>query len=337
MLQLKNGTPFKGTIMLMPDPDGIDSLYTVVKGTFTLGERVALADEQLPVAVEQQYHGDPFTSSIRVPSDVSLMKPGTDVLLLGSAHAPGGHPTTQMDVSLVVGPLRKRVRVLGNRVWRSNGPGYSITPPEPFQAMPLVWERAFGGTDRTKSETREELRNPVGVGFRAPDGEKPLDGLRLPNLEDPAELISSWKQTPPPACFAPIGAHWEPRRSYAGTYDERWQQERAPHLPTDFDPRFFQLAPPGLVATGYLKGGEPVEVHGATRSGVLRFRLPVVQLSITYVLDGAPQLRPAVLDTVIIEPDAAKLQLVWRAVLPCDKKALRVSEVRTSLAQAQAA
>jgi hypothetical protein len=337
MLQLKNGTPFQGTIMLMPDPDGIDSLYTVVKGTFTLGEQVALADEQVPVAVEQQFYGEPTSSSIRVPSDVSLMKPGTDVLLLGSAYAPGGRPTTQMDVALVVGPLRKRVRVFGDREWRSGGAGYSMTTPEPFQRMPLVWERAYGGTDRSETEVREELRNPVGAGFRAPDGEKPLEKLRLPNLEDPAELISSWKQAPPPACFAPIAAHWQPRRSYAGTYDERWLQQRAPYLPTDFDPRFFQLAPPGLIAPGYLKGGEPVEVHGATRTGMLRFRLPIARLTITYVLDGAPQMRPAVLDTVIIEPDAARLQLVWRAVLQCDKKALRVSEVRTSLAQAQAA
>ena len=41
MLQFRNGTPFKGTILLLPDPDGVDTLYTVIKATFMLGESPA--------------------------------------------------------------------------------------------------------------------------------------------------------------------------------------------------------------------------------------------------------------------------------------------------------
>ena len=33
---------------------------------------------------------------------------------------------------------------------------------------------------------------------------------------------------------------------------------------------------------------------------------------------------------VLIEPDENRLVLVWRAVMQCDKKALRVNEVRTA-------
>ncbi len=162
-------------------------------------------------------------------------------------------------------------------------------------------------------------------------GDAPPSELWLPNLEDPSELISSWKQNPPPACFAPVAAHWEPRRSFAGTYDERWEQERAPYLPTDFDPQFFQLASPDLVATEQLRGGEVVEVRNAHPDGDLRFVLPRVDLSVTYATDFQPQDQPIVLDTVLIEPDLERLQLVWRTVLPCDKKALRVEEVRVAL------
>jgi hypothetical protein len=331
MLQFKNNTPFKGTIFLMPDPDGIDSLYTVVKATFVPSDPIALADEQVPVSMEQQHYGEPDRTSIRVPSDVSLMKPGTDVLLLGHAYAPGGRPTPQMDVSLKVGPLRKRIRVFGDRMWRT-GLGFSSTRPSPFDTMPLVWERAYGGTDPA-DETSADMRNPVGLGFSAPEAEDPDGEFWLPNLEDPSNLISGLRASPPPACFAPVAAHWEPRRSFAGTYDEQWQQERAPYLPLDFDPRFFQLAPPGLVATDYLSGGELVEIEGASPSGLIRCRLPVIDLSVTYILDGQPHERPAVLDTVIIEPDLDRMQLVWRAVLQCDKKTLRVDEVHASLGQ----
>lgn len=331
MLQFKNSTPFRGAIFLLQDPDGVDCLFTVVRSSFTLGEKVVPADEQLPVAVEQEFHGDPGQSSIKNPSDVSLVKPGTDVLLMGHAHAPGGRPATWMDVGLAVGPVRKIVRVFGDRMWESNGLAYSISKPVPFETMPLIWERAFGGIDRTRHPVRAEARNLVGTGYRFSEVQEPITGVRLPNLEDPTQPITAWNQTPPPSCFAPISPHWEPRRSYAGTYDEGWLKHRAPYLPTDFDSRFLQLAPPGLVAPGYLRGGEPAELRGVTRSGLVRFRLPSATLKVMYRLDGARQERPASLDTVIIEPERSRLTLIWRAFLQCDKKALRVSEVEAVL------
>jgi hypothetical protein len=329
MLQFKNGTPFQGSIYLMPDAEGIDTLFAVVKGTFVLGERLALVEKQLPVTLADEYHGEPGTSSIKNPSNVSLTKPATDVLLLGSAYAPGGRPTTYMDVTLAAGPLQKSVRVFGDRIWRGSV-NASVSDAAPFVRMPLVWERAYGGMDRKGEEPRAEPRNPVGAGYRAKDGEKPVDGLRLPNLEDPADLVTSPRQHPAPACFAPICAHWQPRVAYAGTYDARWQQERAPYLPQDFDARFFQMAPPGLVAPGYMQPGDRIDVRGATPSGTLQVQLPPVRIQITYVVDGSPQPVPANLDTVVIEPDEGRLVLVWRAALSCDKKALRVSEVRAT-------
>ena len=152
--------------------------------------------------------------------------------------------------------------------------------------------------------------------------------------EDPADLVTSVKLHPAPACFAPICGHWEPRLSYAGTYDELWQQERAPYLAKDFDPRFFQLAPPGLAAPGYLQAAEWIQVQGATPSGLLRFQLPPARIEVTFVLDGAPQPVPANLDTVLIEPDENRVVLVWRAAFRCDKKALRVNEIRAAALKA---
>ena len=329
MLQFKNDTPFQGVIYLMPDAEAIDTLFAVVKGTLVLGERLALVEKQIPVTLADEYHGEPGTSSIKQPSNVSLTKPATDVLLLGSAYAPGGLPATYVDVSLTAGPLQKSGRVFGERVWRVSV-WSSGSDPAPFVRMPLVWERAYGGMDHKGEEPRAEPRNPVGAGYHAKDGEKPLDGLRLPNLEDPADLVTSPRQHPAPAGFGPICAHWQPRVSYAGTYDERWQQERAPYLPQDFDTRFFQMAPPGLVAPAYLQPGDRIDVLGATPGGTLRVELPPVRIQITYVVDGSSQPVPANLDTVLIEPDDGRLVLVWRAALRCDKMALRVSEVRAT-------
>lgn len=334
MLQFVNDTPFAGTILMLPNPDGIDSLYAVVKGTFSFGETITLADEQAPIALANEHYAAPDQSSIRLPSDISLMKPGTDVLLIGHAYAPDGRSTTQVDVSLRVGPISKRVRVFGDRVWRM---GVTMSRPAAFSTMPLVWERAYGGIDDRRRRIRAEPRNPVGTGFRAPDGDDPSEEFWLPNLEDPAHLISGWRHNPPPACFAPVAAHWEPRSTYAGTYDERWEKERAPFLPADFDPRFFQIAPPDQVAMGHLEGGETIEVQGASPSGVLRLRLPIVDLGITFMLDDAPRPAPVVLDTVIVEPDQSRLQMVWRSEYVCDKKVLRVGEVQATLGQLEGA
>jgi hypothetical protein len=331
MLQVTNTTPFRASIMLLPDREGVDTLFTVIKATFAIGDSLTPAEEQEPVTLVDKHYGDPAMSSVRVPSDVSLQKPGTDVLLTGSAWAPGGTPTWQTDVSVTVGPLMKTVRVFGDRVWQAGAAGAVMTWVAPFERMPLVWERAFGGSDQTEKGPTAEWRNPVGAGFRAPNGAKPLSGLPLPNLEDPAAPISSWKDAPAPAGFGPVAAHWLPRRTYAGTYDKTWEQSRAPYLPHDFDPHFCQVAPVGLVTPQHLRGGELVDLRGVNASGTLRFLLPEVRLSATYRLDSQAERRPGTLDTVIIEPDARRIVMVWRAALACDKKALKVKEVKVAL------
>ena len=334
MLQLRNPTGLAATAFLSPDPTGVETLYAVVKGTFALGPRAddgaepPLAAEQAPIALVATHHGDPATSSIRMPSDVSLVKPATDVLLAGRAHAPGDRPTTRMEVSLVAGPVRRTVRVVGDRVWLARRGGHVPSDAAPFRRMPLVWERAFGGTRVVDGAPSAEPRNPVGAGYWTPDAGPLPERLALPNLEDPALPVDAPTLGPAPANFAPVAEHWMPRRGYAGTYDEAWQRGRAPYLPADFDPRFFQLAPPELVAPGYFTGGEPVEVTGATPDGALRFAVPRLVVAVTYVIDGAPVERPAHLDTVFIQPDNRRVLLTWRAALACDKQALRVDEIR---------
>ena len=332
MLQFKNRTPFAGTITLFPDADGIDTLFAIVKGTFTLGTQLAIAEEQLPVTMGPKYHADPASSSLKLASDVSLMKPSTDVLVLGHACAPNRRLTRMLDVGVAVGGAQHLVRVFGDRVWVRSGPAYAATQPEPFELMPLVWERAFGGRDVADSGPREEPRNPVGTGFRASDGLTPVEGTPLPNLEDPRDPIISWKHQPPPACFAPIPANWEPRRSYAGTYDEAWQTQRAPYLPEDFDHRFLQIAPPALVTPQPLQGGEMVQIIGMRPEGSMEFTLPALCPRIHFHMDGTAGERPVMLDTVIIEPTDLRLQMVWRSALPCDKKALKIREVEATLA-----
>src|SRR2546427_3895545 len=137
MLQFKNTTPFQGTIYLIPDAEGIDTLFAVVKATLVLGERLSLAEKQLPVTLADQYHGEPGKTSIKTPSDVSLTKPATDVLLLGTAYPPRGRPTTQMDVSLTAGPPPETVPAVRDLGGGGRGGGRSLCGPALVLPRPL--------------------------------------------------------------------------------------------------------------------------------------------------------------------------------------------------------
>jgi hypothetical protein len=185
--------------------------------------------------------------------------------------------------------------------------------------MPLIYERAFGGWDRSHPDAEKhsfELRNPVGTGFRAKKG-KFEKRIRLPNLEDPRRPLKRYRDKPPPAGFGFISPHWQPRASLAGTYDEAWTKERMPLLPGDFDRRFFNAAPSDQTAPGFLKGDEPVVILNASPSGRISFSLPgVLPPQCRVELQGRPdQHLPTQLDTVIINTDENLLFLIWRANL----------------------
>lgn len=330
---VENRTPFAFEPVFVADEDGRPLLVPTVKGTWELtAGGPTLAEEQVPPVLEGQPWGDPATSSWRLEPEGTLPKPATDVVLLGSAVAPRAG-TAEVLVAFQVGPLKKGVRVVGDRAFFRAIGGVGMTKAAPFERIPLRWERAFGGWDRSHPDERRherEPRNPVGLGFRGSHGQFE-EGLRAPNLDDPARPFKGWGDRPPPAGFGFTSAHWEPRARYAGTYDQRWEEERAPLLPRDFDRRFLNAAAPGLIAPGFLRGDEPVVVTGVSAAGSLSFRLPGVappRVEVEHVGRGDADV-PTSLDTVIVDTDGGKLSLLWRGQLavrePTAVRSMRVA------------
>ena|SRR5438552_3675181 len=318
-----NLTPFAAEPLLLSDERGGDVFTCVVKATFALEPRrdgiaVNVAPEQAAPCMKAVYYGEPGASSIKYDSDAVIAKNGTDVALVGHAYAAyTGAPYA--DVSLAVGPARNVVRVFGNRNWTNSLGRWIPTAPEPFDMMPLVYERAFGGWDRTNPNPAHhdfEPRNPVGVGFVSRKHGNPQVGAPLPNVENPSEPIVSPTDRPAPAGFGFIGPHWAPRASYAGTYDDHWQQHRMPLLPNDFDRRYHSAGHPALTLQGFLRGGEPVEIVNASPRRILRFWLPVVQpFASVKTIDGAIHRIGMALDTLVFEPSEDRFFLVWRGSL----------------------
>ncbi len=339
MLQVRNETPFVPTLFLFPDERGVETVYLVVKATFEVrGARVRVAEEQCPVILADEHWGEPGKSSLKRASEAHLLKPGTDVLLQGEAHAPRGRPVESCRVSISVGALRQALEVFGDRQWKGGWVSPGISSPEPFTTMPLVWERAFGGMhEREGGPVLAEARNPVGRGFRGRRSGSEMEGRPLPNLEDPGHLMDSISDTPAPVCMGPIAPAWEPRKSCAGTYDEAWRTQRAPYLPADFRPEFFCVAPPSLRAPMGLSGGEPVELLNVSPEGVQRFYLPRCEWEVEVRVAGKPEQPRMRLETVLLEPGVGRVCLTWRGALGCDKRALKVEEARFALKSIQGA
>ncbi len=332
---IENETPFAFEPLLVADEEGRPIVAPIVKATFLVSAEgvLELADEQVGVDFAGSHHGKPGESSLRFEPETAFMKPATDVVLLGHAVAPRGR-TRQMRVGIRVGPVQKSALVTGDRHWESRFFGSRASEPEPFARMPLIYERAFGGWDRTPENPEHhdfEPRNPVGVGLKAKKG-KLADGAPLPNIESPAERLESPGGRPAPVGFGFVAPDWQPRLALAGTYDELWTKKRSPLLPKDFDRRFFNAAAEGLVTTEPLKGDEKVVAIGVTPEGRWEFRLPAIEAPRCLLATTADADQELVtnLDTVIVDSDERRLTLIWRTFTtlangPHDLRALRIT------------
>lgn len=334
MFAIRNDTPFEPMIAVFPDIEGVDTLHAFMQATFTFhGSKLDVAEQQVPVPLADEYRGSPARSSMLRAGELHLGKPSTDVVMVGDAWATPGYPIAEMDVELAVGPVRKFVRVFGDREWHGIS-GHSISHPVPFERMPLVYERAFGGIleiDKEGNPTRIDGRNPIGAGPARLGRQGEATLRRLPNLEDPFDLIQSPSDEPAPACFGFVAPSWEPRRFFAGTYDEAWATMRAPFLPRDFDCRFLNVAPPGLVCNTFLEGGEPIHVRGASPTGPIHARLPRCELDVSVRISRKTHSVQMRLQTVLVEPNENRLGLSFHGMFRCDKRVLEVEEIRFGL------
>jgi len=313
-----NGTPFAFTPLFLIDEDLRPVVVAVVKATysFDLDGNVWLADEQVPVSLTGQPATDAPVSSYRYEPEIALCKLATDVVLIGHARPPAA-AVTQIEAGIRMGPVQQLARVFGDRFWVWTDSGVRLSRTAPLEPTPLLWENAFGGLDEvhsTPDRPRFEPRNPVGTGYGTPlttEG----DHLKLPNIEDPTQLIGEYGAIVAPCGFGFTSPNWEPRATLAGTYDERWSETRKPLLPIDFDRRFFNAAAPGLIAPGYLRGDEDVVLLNVTTRPRLDFRLPCIPPPVCRVVRrGVPDtLVTTNLDTVIVNTDDELLTLVWRA------------------------
>ena len=318
------------TVQVIPmlGRDGGELTVVIVKQRFSISPRGIVARQ--PGAkvrmVDDPWDPDEPLSSPRLPSDLCAFKPGTDVIVSGEAMARDARPAPHFDVLMRAGPLEKIVRAFGPRVFYRGVSGIVLTAPDACERVPLKWELAFGGSDLSNpKKPAHEPRNPVGRGM-ATDPET-LIHKPGPQIEDPRFPIDI-RSRPVPVGLASIPPQFEPRSKLAGTMDDRWQTERMPLPPLDFDDRHNQLAPPDQIVPGFLRGGEPFQLANVSRDGILFGQFPRIVFGALAVNDMRQrgEFRP-VLDTVIFEPNNARMDLVWRTAVPNGRHQYAVREI----------
>jgi len=275
------------------------TLVIVAKATADLlpSGRVSIREDTAPldkdVFLERAISGRNLEQerSLRAASDFAVYKRFADVTAVGHAYAPGGYGQASQATfrfGATTHGFERRIAVFGQRRWERGLLGTAPSAPEPFRRIPLVYERAFGGPGFAD--------NPVGVGVAGPV---------LPNLEDPARLISSPTERPAPVAFGPVSKHWGVEA-----------RTLPPHadFPEDFDWTQFQQAPAGQQVR-VVRGDESFSFAAMhPEQPLITGQLPGQRAHCMMTsIHGQHRELPLVLDTVAFDLDRMQVSLSWRA------------------------
>ncbi|MES9941151.1 MAG: DUF2169 domain-containing protein [Candidatus Thiodiazotropha sp. 6PLUC2] len=332
-MEIISSTQFQTGYTLCHVHDGHELLVIITKGTFNIpkqGEFAELTEKQKPLVIADLYSGEPGYSSPLYELDYAPFKRHCDVLLLGSAYAPGGTPVTNVDVNLKLSTLNKSFRVTGSRNWEAGK--FAIRPGYPaiFDKMPISYDQAFGGIDNHHKNINKHsafMKNPVGRGYHLQLNKSFIDGSPMPSTEQLNQPVTIPNGQYIPMSFGPVGRYWTPRLALAGTYDEAWVNNKYPLPPADFDTAYFQAAPVDQQIP-YPQGGETVFLQNLTPQGETIFNLPEIEMPVTFFYKGGKQVKKsAFIDTITLEPDESLFTMTWRTYIPLTDSILEIPQV----------
>lgn len=310
-----NFTRFAADFGFCQDKEGLEYAVAVLKATFCFDEtgKISIPERKVmyPVFQRDKFYGRPDESSLEFPCDIAHAKEGTDVIINGRAY---GRGQKEVRAGFRLGTLEKIISVFGPRHWERSLSMAKISTPEPFDAIPIIYENAFGGAFRhEKYGAWPYLLNPVGIGFC----EKFEEGRPLPPLEYCRQRIASAKDCPLPAAFGAIAVGWRPRTQFAGTFDQAWFDQRRPLWPLDFDDRFYNTVPQDQVLQPKLQGGEGLSLMNLhSTAETIHLTLPVHRFTAMFRIKARTDTLPMVADTLLVAPDENRFYITYRCAVP---------------------
>lgn len=314
-----NQSCFRADITSGLDSRGVPYYLVVVTAAFQSSVDGYIEPSSLPCLFHTAdvYYGDPTLSSVKYEADTAPEKSKVDIIVNGAALARPGSTVDRIKVSLRVADIHKELIVIGDRP--RLGVFGTVSNPQPFSSMPIVYERAFGGTLNERGKFEMEPRNPVGVGHKGANAVDHSVKTSMPNVSylDGRNAIAG---------FGFISRQWQPRLPLAGTYDATWQTKRWPLLPDDFNSSYFQAAPLDQ-QSDKIRGGDIVEVENMTLTGKWRFRLPTLSVPIFCIYSDRIDRIKLRTDTIILEPNTYGITLKARAKIVVSRKHVPLRQV----------
>ncbi|HFT6718619.1 TPA: DUF2169 family type VI secretion system accessory protein [Pseudomonas aeruginosa] len=333
-MELLNATPLAAAYNQGLDVEGRESLVVIAKGSFDLpldGREARLLEEQQALLMVDEFYGEPGLSAPRRECEFVPFKPFCDVLVLGSAQAPGGRPVQQLTAGIRVGRVSKALTVHGPRQWEPGLLGAGAGVAQPFQRQDISYASAFGGSHASPDNPGFMdcyMANPAGRGWfpRSADTAE-IVGTPMPATEKLGEPVDSPHGRFTPMALGPLGRHWQARVGFAGRYDDAWLADRFPFLPADFDERYFQSAPADQW-TDHLRGGEEVLLLNLTGEERAAFRVPRREVPVTFFLKkGGHETAQARIDTLLVDCDARRVEVTWRIRRPLKRNLFEIAQV----------
>lgn len=265
----------------------------ILKASFSFANDsvMPLCGQKPALRRHEEHHEHNPMRSIRAPSDWVPFLNKVDILFSGSAHAPRGTSTAALPVRLSIGRAEDGQisvvfdkQLLARSVSKDGGSG------PPFERMPIIYERAFGGIGH--------LLNPIGT-------------------QNPTIVYIAPEAKELPAGFGPISSRWPSRKKRLQGHTLRPLEDPLLELPAEFDAFYFQSAPDDQ-RLDYLAGDEIILLeHLHAEHPELEMRLPGAR-ALYRVVTAAGMSKPVGLnpDTLFIDGDAQTCTLTYRGYFP---------------------
>lgn len=327
---LTNQTPLPA--LVRPHRDHLRASWQLViaKGTWRLSSG-RLAPAELQVGLHQHQVNlclgelalDPVQAEALKPRldeqivwldhDLAPPKPAFDVIVAGYATAPPGHAALFVDAGVRIGAHTAGMRAFAPRCWQRGWLGYRA--------------QALADTVRRVPVSYALADWPSGFAVdTAPDRHPAC----LPWIEAPHSPSERRHHSGTPAGLGFWPENAAHRARHGGTYDPAWQTTRAPDLPADFNPRFYNAAHPDLQLKHAPAPGSAIRLVHLAPQAIVDAAFPALSLAVqartaSGRVHAALAMQP---DTLILEPDHDRLSVVWRALVPAGEQGEAVRSIR---------